>query len=84
MSETSFKEIESKVEAGLRLDDSEALFLFESNDLNRLGNLANRVNERRNGNRATYLVNRYIITLTTVSSVVSSAPFLARKGCGWV
>lgn len=60
MSETSFKEIESKVEAGLRLDESEALFLFESNDLNRLGNLANRVNERRNGNRATYLVNRYI------------------------
>jgi aminodeoxyfutalosine synthase len=34
--------------------------LFEARDLNSLGALASLANERRNGPRASYLVNRYI------------------------
>ncbi len=49
-----------KVEEGQRLSDTEAALLYESRDLNALGWLANRVRERRNGNRAYYIVNRHL------------------------
>ncbi len=50
----------AKVEAGERLSEPEALRLFDSKDLNALGALANIVCKRKNGNRASYIVNRYI------------------------
>ena len=49
-----------KVEAGERLGGEEGLSLHASRDLNGLGYLANIVRERRNGNVATYVFNRYI------------------------
>jgi aminodeoxyfutalosine synthase len=43
-----------------RISQQEAVILFRSNDLNSLGQIANIVRERKNGNRATYILNRYI------------------------
>src|SRR5437588_4331082 len=54
------KPIAEKIEAGSRLPDSDALALYRSNDLNALGMMANIVRERKNGNFATYIHNRYI------------------------
>jgi aminodeoxyfutalosine synthase len=50
----------SKVEDGLRISGADAIALYESVDLNGLGAIANIVRERKNGNVATYIHNRYI------------------------
>ena len=52
--------IAEKVEAEQRISEAEALQLFRSNDLNALGVIANAVRARKNGNVATYILNRYI------------------------
>lgn len=56
----SLQSIADKVENNERITDADALQLFRSNDLNALGTLANAVRERKNGNVATYILNRYI------------------------
>src|SRR5438105_9542587 len=43
-----------------RITDAEALHLYRSLDLNALGILASAVREQKNGNVATYVLNRYI------------------------
>ena len=45
---------------GSAFSDEEALRLFESQDLNALGAIADLACRRKNGNRASYIVNRYI------------------------
>jgi aminodeoxyfutalosine synthase len=55
-----WQEIEAKVVDGKRLAEDDTLFLYEKADINRLGQLANVVRERKNGNRATYILNRYL------------------------
>ena len=45
---------------GQRLTVNEGLRLIESSDLNELGMVANTLCERKNGTKATYIVNRYI------------------------
>jgi len=52
--------IAEKVEARRRISEIDALTLYRSNDLNALGMIANVVRERKNGNYATYIHNRYI------------------------
>ncbi len=52
--------IYDKVQASERISDSDALTLYASHDINALGTMANMVRERKNGNVATYLLNRYI------------------------
>ena len=52
--------IHDKIVAGERITDADALTLYASHDLNALGAIANIVRERKNGNVATYLLNRYI------------------------
>ncbi len=49
-----------KISAGERINEADALRLFESKDLNALGALGTIVRQRKNGNRASYIVNRYI------------------------
>ena len=49
-----------KVVAGERINEAEARRLFTAKDLNALGVIASAANRRKNGNRASYLVNRYI------------------------
>ena len=53
-------QIETKVERGERLSAEEGLALFQEPDLEWVGQLANRVRERRYGNRTTYIVNMHL------------------------
>src|SRR5258707_3521728 len=57
---TELHDLCEKVAAGDRLCDADALRLFESKDLNALGAIADFVRQRKVGNRASYIVNRYI------------------------
>lgn len=54
------RDLHDKIAAGERLSDADALRLFACRDLNALGALADFANQRRNGRRATYILNRYI------------------------
>ncbi len=49
-----------KVENRLRISEEDANVLYHSSDINGIGAIANIVRERRNGNVATYIHNRYI------------------------
>lgn len=49
-----------KVAAGARISEADALRLFESKDLNALGAIADLARERKVGNRASYILNRYV------------------------
>ena len=53
-------DLHEKVESGERITDDDALRLFESRDLNALGALASLAREKKVGNKATFIVNRYI------------------------
>src|SRR5438552_4825002 len=52
--------IAAKVEADQRISEADAVALYGSNDLNALGIIANVLRQRKNGNFATYIHNRYI------------------------
>lgn len=56
----SIASISDKVDKGVRIDEEEALFLLESNELLDMGELAALVNERKNGERVFFNVNRHI------------------------
>ena len=52
--------IRDKVIAGERLTPEEGLRLFQTKDLNALASMADFANRRRNGRKASYILNRYI------------------------
>jgi aminodeoxyfutalosine synthase len=52
--------IAEKIDARQRISEADALALYCSNDLNALGIMASAVREQKNGNYATYIINRYI------------------------
>jgi aminodeoxyfutalosine synthase len=54
------RDIYDRVVAGQRISEGDALRLFESKDLNAVGAIADFANQRRNGRRASYIINRYI------------------------
>src|SRR6267154_248801 len=57
---SELRDLYQKVAAGGRIAESEALRLFASKDLNALGAIADLARERKVGNRASYILNRYI------------------------
>src|SRR5450631_2171311 len=57
---SELRDLYDKVVVGQRIDESDALRLFESRDLNALGAIADFVRQRKVGNRASYIINRYI------------------------
>src|SRR6185436_6380473 len=57
---SDLRDLYDKVVAGDRISDADALRLFESKDINAVGAIAEAVNQRRNGGRASYIINRYI------------------------
>jgi len=54
------RDLYEKVAAGERISDADALRLFESRDLNAVGAIADLARQRKVGNHASYIVNRYI------------------------
>lgn len=60
LARSEIRPVAERALAGERLSESEALQLFASRDLHALGALANELRQRRVGNRASYIVNRYV------------------------
>ncbi len=56
----NLREVEEKVLAGERLGREDLILLYRSHDILTIGRLANVVRERKNGNRAYFVVNRHI------------------------
>src|SRR5450432_353323 len=57
---SELRDIYDKVVAGERISEADALRLFESKDLNALGAIADLARQKKAGNRASYIINRYI------------------------
>src|SRR5881394_3978820 len=57
---SELRDIEDKVVAGERISEADALRLFESKDLNAVGAIADFCRQRKVGNRASYILNRYL------------------------
>jgi aminodeoxyfutalosine synthase len=58
--EPSLQGIRDKVTAGERVSEEDALALFRSRDIHAVGEIADFVNRRRNGDRVYFIVNRHI------------------------
>jgi aminodeoxyfutalosine synthase len=54
------RDLYDKVAAGERISEADALRLFESKDLNAVGAIADFARQKKVGNRASYIINRYI------------------------
>jgi aminodeoxyfutalosine synthase len=57
---SELRDLYDKVAAGERISEADALRLFESKDLNTLGAMADLARQRKVGDRASYILNRYI------------------------
>src|SRR5215475_2819064 len=57
---SELRDLYDKVAAGERISEADALRLFESKDLNTVGAIADVARRRKVGNRASYIINRYI------------------------
>jgi aminodeoxyfutalosine synthase len=57
---SGLSDLYDKVAAGERISEAEALRLFESKDLNAVGAIADLACRKKAGNRASYIINRYI------------------------
>lgn len=57
---SDLRDLYEKVVAGERISEADALRLFESKDLNAVGAIADFVRQRKVGNRASYILNRYL------------------------
>lgn len=76
---SELRAIAEKVEANVRITDAEALQLYSADDLNALGIMATAVRERKNGNFATYIHNRYINYSNLCILSCQFCAFAARK-----
>jgi len=76
---SNLRPIHEKVLAGDRITEADALELYRSPDLNSIGAIANIVRERKNGNVATYIANRYINYSNVCILNCQFCAFAARK-----
>ena len=71
--------IAEKIATRVRITDADALALYRCNDLNALGIMATVIRERKNGNFATYIHNRYINYSNLCILSCQFCAFAARK-----
>ncbi|HKW29761.1 MAG TPA: radical SAM protein, partial [Verrucomicrobiae bacterium] len=57
---SELRDIYDKVAASERISEADALRLFESKDLNAVGAIADLARQKKVGNRASYIINRYV------------------------
>ena len=57
---SELRDLYDKVATGERISEADALRLFESKDLNAVGAIADLARQKKVGNRASYIINRYI------------------------
>jgi aminodeoxyfutalosine synthase len=60
LQKSELRDLYEKVAASGRITNEEALRLFQSKDINAVGAIADVVCRRKNGRRASYIINRYI------------------------
>ncbi|MDP7011194.1 MAG: aminofutalosine synthase MqnE [Verrucomicrobiota bacterium] len=60
LQKSDLADLAEKIEAGVRLEANEAVRLYQCPDLNAVGRLASIATELKVGNRASYIVNRYL------------------------
>jgi aminodeoxyfutalosine synthase len=58
--QSGLRDLHEKVAAAERISEADALRLFESRDLNAIGAIADMARQRKAGNRASYILNRYV------------------------
>jgi aminodeoxyfutalosine synthase len=75
----ALRPIAEKVEAWERISETDALALYRCNDLNALGILASEVRRRKNGEYASYILNRYINYSNICILSCQFCAFAARK-----
>lgn len=75
----NLRSIYEKVQNEERISDEDAITLYSSPDLNAIGAIANIVRERKNGNVATYILNRYINYSNICVLACQFCAFGARK-----
>src|SRR2546428_1627037 len=75
----ALRPIAEKIESQERVSDADAMVLYQSSDLNALGMMANFVRERKNGNYASYIHNRYINYSNICVLSCQFCAFAARK-----
>jgi aminodeoxyfutalosine synthase len=75
----TLRPIYDKVRNSERISDADALQLYTSPDLNGIGAIANLIRERKNGNVATYILNRYINYSNICVLSCQFCAFAARK-----
>jgi len=57
---SELRDLYDKVAAGERISEADALRMFESKDLNALGAIADLARQKKVGNRASFIINRYL------------------------
>src|ERR1035437_1471561 len=57
---SELRDLYDKVVAGERISETDALRLFESKDLNAVGGIADLARQKKVGNLASYIINRYV------------------------
>ena len=75
----ALRPIAEKIEQNERISEQDALQLYQSCDLNALGMMASAVRERKNGNIATYILNRYINYSNICVLACQFCAFAAKK-----
>src|ERR1700704_4717787 len=60
MQRGGLRDVYEKVASGERISEADALRLLESKDLNATGAIADLARQRKVGNQASYIINRYI------------------------
>ena len=58
--QSELRDLYEKVAAGERISEADALRLFESKNLNAVGAIADLARQRKTGDRASYIINRYV------------------------
>ncbi len=77
--EKELRPVYRKVMDGERIHAADALALYQARDLNAVGAIADLVRARKNGNRATYILNRYINYSNLCILSCQFCAFAARK-----
>ncbi len=80
MAKNNLSKIGEKIEKGIRLSRDDALILMESNDILTLGQLANKVREKKSGDYAYFNINRHINLTNICVSRCKFCAFSRDKG----
>lgn len=80
MDQNIFREVEGKIEKSLRISDEEALKLFNSSDILKLGKLANQVRENIHRDKTYFIINRHIDYSNVCAIKCKFCAFARKKG----